>query len=188
MNAICLSSSCLLLTVQIHGSCPSRVARLSPERIWLRETSSDWSLQSYIHCIRLRPRLNGDEVFSVLKGWWDTLPVKILMLSLRYSFKPVTQAIPFAERQGLATVSFHHGRILSWPIRFTVFMEIWLHHHLANCIPVGHGLYMQFTRPFPLLQKWVWLVKLVSTGPLPLLRKWVWLLILVLAGPKISIF
>ena len=22
-------------------------------------------------------------------------------------------------------------------------------HHLANCIPVGHGLYTQFTRPFP---------------------------------------
>ena len=85
-------------------------------------------------------------------------------------------------------------------------MEIWLHHHLANCIPVGHGLYMHFTRPlpllqkwvwpvklvftgsFPLLQKWVWLVKLVFTGPFPLLRKWVWLLKLVLAGPKISIF
>ena len=26
--------------------------------------------------------------------------------------------------------------------------EIWLRHP-ANCIPVGHGLYTQFTRPFP---------------------------------------
>ena len=26
----------------------------------------------------------------------------------------------------------------------------YLIHHPANCIPVGHGLYMQFTRPFPL--------------------------------------
>ena len=24
-------------------------------------------------------------------------------------------------------------------------------HHLSNCIPVGHGLYIQFTGPFPCL-------------------------------------
>ena len=29
----------------------------------------------------------------------------------------------------------------------------------ANWIPVGHGLYTQSTRPFPLLRKWVWLEK-----------------------------
>ena len=37
--------------------------------------------------------------------------------------------------------------------------EIWLHHP-ANCIPAGHSLYTQFTRPFPSLQKWVRLVRL----------------------------
>lgn len=29
-------------------------------------------------------------------------------------------------------------------------------------IPVGHSLYTQFTRPFPLFQKWVWLVRLIQ--------------------------
>ena len=38
-------------------------------------------------------------------------------------------------------------------------VEIWLRHP-ANCIPVGQGLYMQFTRPCPLLRKWVWLARL----------------------------
>ena len=37
--------------------------------------------------------------------------------------------------------------------------EIWLH-HLANCIPVGHSLYKQFTRPFLFSWKWVWLARL----------------------------
>ena len=37
------------------------------------------------------------------------------------------------------------------------YLKIWLRHP-ANCIPVGHGLYTQFTRPFPFLRKWVWLV------------------------------
>ena len=34
-----------------------------------------------------------------------------------------------------------------------------------NCIPVGHGLHTQFTRPFPprVLRKGVWLVRQVST-------------------------
>ena len=32
---------------------------------------------------------------------------------------------------------------------------------LIKCIPVGHGLYTQFTRPFPFfMRKWVWLARL----------------------------
>ena len=36
----------------------------------------------------------------------------------------------------------------------TLFLCMWL-------IPVGHGLHTQFTRPFLLLRKWVWLARLV---------------------------
>ena len=39
--------------------------------------------------------------------------------------------------------------------------EIWLS-YLANYIPVGHDMYTQLTRPFPLLRKYVWLGRLVS--------------------------
>ena len=33
-----------------------------------------------------------------------------------------------------------------------VFQECTIEIHVANCIPVEHGLYTQFTRPFPFLQ------------------------------------
>ena len=39
--------------------------------------------------------------------------------------------------------------------------KIWLCHS-ANCIPLGHSLYVQFTSPFPFLWKWVWLVRLIQ--------------------------
>ena len=45
-------------------------------------------------------------------------------------------------------------------------LEIWLRHP-AN-IPVGHGLYTQFTRPFPLLRKWVWIVRQGTHFHLPI--------------------
>ena len=49
-----------------------------------------------------------------------------------------TSTIPLGERAYSTTGKF----------KSTLF-DIWPLHHPANCIPVGHGLYTQFTRPFP---------------------------------------
>jgi len=46
----------------------------------------------------------------------------------------------------------------------SVLFEIWLH-HLANCIPVGQDLNMQFTRPFSSFAEVVLACKTTSTPP-----------------------
>ena len=71
-------------------------------------------------------------------------------LSRYYSNCKNTSRIVFRERAYSAT---GNSRVH--------YFEIWLRHP-ANCIPVGQGLYAQFTRPFPLLRKWVWLARLGS--------------------------
>ena len=49
---------------------------------------------------------------------------------------------------------------------FTMLLEEHVHRyscyilHLANCIPVGHSMYTQFTRLSLFWQNWVWLVRL----------------------------
>ena len=52
----------------------------------------------------------------------------------------------------------------------SVLFEIWLQ-YLASCIPVGQGLYTQFTRLFHFCRSgWVWLVRLPYTNGLWLIN------------------
>ena len=68
----------------------------------------------------------------------------------------------YSNRKNTSRIVFREGAYSATGNSRVYYFEIWLRHP-ANCIPVGQGLYTQFTRPFPLLRKWVWLARLAQS-------------------------